>query len=108
MNRSEINALLRASGSCSPAHSRALLPRPRRNVTDFGRGVRRRRGLLLVNPVEEPERGEKLMSAHIGRTTPAHAHRQKKDEIISLWGRLAARVWNGYPARARRISEDLP
>lgn len=97
MKRSEINALIRAAGLCFQAHGWALPPRPRWDVTDFGLGDWRRHGLLLVNLAEEPEYCEKLMYAQKGMTTPAHAHRKKKEDIICRWGRLAVQVWNGPP-----------
>jgi D-lyxose ketol-isomerase len=47
-----------------------------------------------VNLAEEPEYCEKLMYARKGMVTPAHHHRQKKEDIIARWGSLAVQVWS--------------
>lgn len=88
MKRSEINRLIRDAGACFEAHGWALPPRPRWDVTDFGLGDWSRRGLVLVNLAEEPEYCEKLMYAKRGMVTPAHYHKNKKEDIICRWGTL--------------------
>ncbi len=93
MNRSDINALLRAAAGCFQTHGWVLPPKPRWDVTDFGLGDWRKFGLVLVNLAEEPEYCEKLMYAQKGMTTPAHCHRRKKEDIICRWGALAMRLW---------------
>ena len=98
MKRSEINSLLRSAARCYQAHGWALPPNPRWDITDFGLGDWRRYGLVLVNLAEEPEYCEKLMYAQKGMTTPAHAHKKKKEDIICRWGKLAVQVWAGEPA----------
>lgn len=100
MKRSEINHLVEAATRCFEAHGWALPPRPRWDVTDFGLGDWRRWGLVLVNLAEEPEYCEKLMYARRGMTTPAHTHRLKKEDIISRWGTLRVRVWQGAPGES--------
>lgn len=108
MKRSDINNLIRSAERCYRAHGWALPPKPRWDVTDFGLGAWRKFGLVLVNLAEEPEYCEKLMYAQKSMTTPAHCHRQKKEDIICRWGRLAVRVWAGPPERAGRQSVALP
>lgn len=97
MKRSEINSLIEAAERCFGAHGCALPPNPHWDVTDFGLGKWRDFGLVLVNLAEEPEYCEKVMYAQAGMTTPAHTHRQKKEDIICRWGRLAVRLWSGHP-----------
>lgn len=94
MKRSEINALVREASACFEAHGWALPPEPRWDVTDFGLGDWQSHGLVLVNLAEQPEYCEKLMYARKGMVTPAHHHRQKKEDIIARWGTLAVQVWS--------------
>lgn len=94
MKRSDINTLISAAQTCYSNHGWALPPKPRWDVTDFGLGDWRQFGLVLVNLAEEPEYCEKLMYARSGMTTPAHAHKKKKEDIICRWGRLAIQVWS--------------
>ncbi len=108
MKRSEINSLIASATSCFESHGWALPPRPRWDVTDFGLGDWRKFGLLLVNLAEEPEYCEKLMYAQKGMTTPAHTHRQKKEDIICRWGTLAVQVWNGHPDTANTSLVNVP
>ncbi len=98
MKRSEINGLVRDAAACFAAHGWALPPKARWDVTDFGLGEWRRHGLVLVNLAEEAEYCEKLMYAKAGMRTPAHCHRQKKEDIISRWGTLRVIVWPSHPA----------
>lgn len=100
MKRSSINHLIASAHRCFEAHGWALPPHPRWDVTDFGLGNWKQFGLVLVNLAEEPEYCEKLMYAQKGMTTPAHTHRNKKEDIICRWGRLAVRVWAGHPDNA--------
>jgi len=97
MKRSQINQLIRDASACFNGHGWTLPPNPRWDVTDFGLGDSRRHGLVLVNLAEEPEYCEKLMYARKGMTTPAHCHRQKKEDIIARWGTLRVQVWEGQP-----------
>lgn len=108
MKRSEINSLIRSAEQCYKAHSWALPPHPRWDVTDFGLGDWRRFGLVLVNLAEEPEYCEKLMYAQKGMTTPSHTHKKKKEDIICRWGRLAVQVWADHPERSGQIPLTLP
>ena len=108
MKRSEINSLIRSATRCCRDHGWALPPNARWDITDFGLGNWRRFGLVLVNLAEEPEYCEKLMYAQKGMTTPAHAHRKKKEDIISRWGKLAVQVWAGEPAKSAGRSLRIP
>lgn len=97
MKRSVINKLIRSAEKCFREHHWALPPDPEWDVTDFGLGDPARFGLVLVNLAREKEYWEKLMYAREGMETPAHTHRQKKEDIICRWGRLQVRVWPGPP-----------
>ncbi|MEZ5275799.1 MAG: D-lyxose/D-mannose family sugar isomerase [Opitutaceae bacterium] len=97
MKRSEINRIHREAAAAFKAHGWALPPEPRWDITDFGLGEFDRQGLTLVNLCEEPEYCEKLMYAREGQTTPAHCHRQKKEDIIARAGTLVVRVWPRHP-----------
>ncbi len=100
MKRSEVNAAVRAATECFARSGWALPPEPRWDVTDFGLGRFAECGLVLVNLAEEPEYCEKLMFAAKDQRTPAHCHRQKKEDIIARAGALAVRVWDGSPEAA--------
>ncbi len=93
MKRSEINALVRDASRAFAEAGWSLPPEPRWDVTDFGLGDWRRFGLVLVNLAEEAEYCEKLMFARRGMTTPAHAHRVKKEDIVARRGTLAVQLW---------------
>ncbi|MFQ3586045.1 MAG: D-lyxose/D-mannose family sugar isomerase [Fimbriimonadaceae bacterium] len=97
MKRSEINQLVRDATACFERHGWTLPPNPAWDVTDFGLGDWRSKGLVLVNLAEEPEYCEKLMYAKRGMVTPAHTHAKKKEDIICRWGRLRLRLWKGKP-----------
>lgn len=97
MKRSEINRVVRDATACFAAHGWALPPNPKWDVTDFGLGDFDAHGLTLVNLAEEPEYCEKLMYARKGQVTPAHTHVKKKEDIISRWGELTLRLWDGVP-----------
>jgi len=107
MKRSEINGLIRDAEACFVRHGWALPPNPRWDVTDFGLGAWRRYGLVLVNLADEPEYCEKLMYAKQGMTTPAHAHKQKKEDIICRAGRLSIQVWPGLPEETEGAHLEL-
>jgi D-lyxose ketol-isomerase len=100
MKRSDINHLIRSASACFQGNGWTLPQNAYWDVTDFGLGDWRKYGLVLVNLAEEPEYCEKLMYALEGMTTPAHTHRKKKEDIICRWGRLAIRLWSGYPESA--------
>ncbi|MBN8712192.1 MAG: D-lyxose/D-mannose family sugar isomerase, partial [Verrucomicrobia bacterium] len=100
MKRSAINHLIRSAQECFAAHHWALPSNARWDLTDFGLGDWKKYGLVLVNLAEEPEYCEKLMYAQQGMTTPSHAHKKKKEDIICRWGKLAIKVWAKHPAQA--------
>jgi len=108
MKRSEINQFIRCAQKCFAAHGWALPPRPRWDVTDFGLGEYLKYGLLCINLAEEPEYCEKLMYAYQGMTTPAHAHKKKKEDIICRHGKLAVQVWAGKPEESAGKSVSVP
>jgi ABC-type sugar transport system, auxiliary component len=108
MKRSEINFLIRSATECFEKNGWALPPRPRWDLTDFGLGDWKKYGLVLVNLAEEPEYCEKLMYARQGMTTPAHAHRKKKEDIICRSGRLAVKVWAEHPDTAAGKPTRVP
>jgi D-lyxose ketol-isomerase len=86
MKRSEINWLIVSARRCFDNGGWTLPPNPRWDVTDFGKGRYSEFGLVLINLCEEPEYCEKLMYAKSGMKTPAHAHRVKKEDIVSRRG----------------------
>jgi len=57
---------MRAAERCFVAHGWALPPNARWDIADFGLGVWRQFGLVLVNLAQEPEYCEKLMYAKGG------------------------------------------
>jgi D-lyxose ketol-isomerase len=108
MKRSEINSLIRCASQCYSTYGWALPPNARWDITDFGLGDWRRFGLVLVNLAEEPEYCEKLMYAQKGMTTPAHAHKKKKEDIICRWGKLIVQVWAHEPATSAEKTLTIP
>jgi D-lyxose ketol-isomerase len=100
MKRSEVNRLVVSAEKCFVTHGWSLPPHPRWDVTDFGLGEYRRHGLVLVNLAEEPEYCEKIMYALAGMTTPAHCHKNKKEDIICRWGELAIVLWRDATQKA--------
>ena len=100
VKRSDINYLIRCARKAFRNHGWALPPNPRWDVTDLGLGDWRKVGLVLVNLAEEPEYCEKLMYAQRGMTTPPHAHKLKKEDIICRAGFLSLTVWNKPPGQA--------
>ena len=97
MKRSEINAAIRAAQDAFAEAGWTLPPKPRWDVTDFGLGSFRRKGLVLVNLAEEPEYCEKIMFAQRDQRTPAHCHASKKEDIIARRGTLRIQIWHGKP-----------
>ncbi len=97
MKRSEINAVIREAQVFFEINNWILPPNPKWDVTDFGLGNFAEFGLVLVNLTEEPEYCEKIMYARRGMKTPAHAHKNKKEDIIVRQGILAIHVWNSVP-----------
>lgn len=97
MKRSEINSAVLASISYFEHNKWALPPNPKWDITDFGLGNFKKSGLVLLNLAEEPEYCEKLMYAIKGQITPAHYHRQKKEDIICRTGELVIHFWSGQP-----------
>lgn len=108
MKRSDINHLIRSAQQCFSTHHWALPPNAQWDLTDFGLGDWKKFGLVLVNLAEEPEYCEKLMYAQRGMTTPAHAHKKKKEDIICRTGRLAIKVWAGHPSQAGNRPVTIP
>lgn len=101
MKRSQINQAVQQASNCFKAHHWALPPNPRWDVTDFGLGNFEASGLVLINLAEEAEYCEKLMYARKGQTTPAHAHKKKKEDIIVRQGVMCIQVWKGKPGKKR-------
>lgn len=97
MKRSDINRLILDASVFFAQNGWALPPNPQWDVTDFGLGDRRQFGLVLVNLADEPEYCEKLMYATRGMVTPAHSHRNKKEDIICRTGALLITVWPPVP-----------
>ncbi len=97
MKRSEINKAYLQAKACFANNGWALPPEPRWDVTDMGLGKFDRYGLVLINLAEETEYCEKLMYARKNQITPAHCHKQKKEDIICRNGALAVMVWRGHP-----------
>ncbi|MEM1136445.1 MAG: D-lyxose/D-mannose family sugar isomerase [Bacteroidota bacterium] len=94
MKRSEINFAVKEASDFFKEYHWVLPPAPRWDVTDFGLGDFEQFGLVLVNLAEEEEYCEKLMYANKGQTTPSHAHKKKKEDIICRIGELKIIVWN--------------
>lgn len=97
MKRSTVNAAIQKAQSIFAQHGWILPPTPRWDVTDFGLGNFEREGLLLINLAEEVEYCEKLMLAFQDQVTPAHYHKQKKEDIIARFGELAVQLWSVSP-----------
>jgi D-lyxose ketol-isomerase len=103
MKRSTINAAWRAAAACFAKHGWALPPKPRWDITDFGRGDFEHCGLVLVNLATEPEYCEKLMWARRGQIIPCHTHAKKKEDIICRAGELSLRLWPAQPTAGARL-----
>ena len=100
MKRSEINEAVRAARKAFDDAGWTLPPSPRWDVTDFGLGSFREKGLVLVNLAEEAEYCEKVMFARRDQRTIAHCHRAKKEDIIARRGVLKIQLWEGNPAES--------
>ncbi len=98
MKRSQINTAYRAASACFARHHWVLPPAPKWDITDYGLGDFERFGLVLVNLADEPEYCEKLMWARRGQTTPSHAHKKKKEDVICRAGELTLELWPAKPA----------
>lgn len=97
MKRSTVNQAVRDAKRMFSQNGWHLPPDPNWDVTDFGLDNFEKYGLVLVNLTEEPEYCEKLMYAKKGMTTPCHAHKEKKEDIIVRQGELAIQVWKREP-----------
>ena len=97
MKRSEINHAVRSATAFFEKHHWTLPPQPVWDVTDFGLRDFPRYGLVLINLADEKEYCEKLMYAWEGQTTPAHYHKQKKEDIICRAGQLSVTLWADNP-----------
>lgn len=97
MKRSEINAAYQRARHFFEANGWAVLPHFRWDITDFGLGHFNQQGLVLINLAEEKEYCEKLMYAEASQMTPAHYHRQKKEDIICRTGQLIIQLWAPGP-----------
>jgi D-lyxose ketol-isomerase len=101
MKRSRINQAIRNASACFAKNGWTLPPVPKWDVTDMGLGRFDDYGLVLVNLAEEDEYCEKLMYARRNQRTPAHCHRQKKEDIIARNGTLIVQLWKGHPDETR-------
>ena len=102
MNRSEVNQVVKDASAMFKNNGWHLPPEPKWDVTDFGLSDFNSYGLVLVNLAEEAEYCEKLMYAKKGMTTPCHAHKMKKEDIIVRNGRLAIQIWKGKPGEDKK------
>ena len=102
MNRSEVNQIVKDASAMFKNNGWHLPPEPKWDVTDFGLGDFNSYGLVLVNLAEEAEYCEKLMYAKKGMTTPCHAHKMKKEDIIVRNGKLAIQIWKGKPGEDKK------
>src|ERR1700712_3789281 len=93
MRRSEINQAIATSKAFFEKNGWVLPPNHKWDITDFGLGDFEKFGLVLINLAEEVEYCEKLMYAAKGQTTPAHYHKQKKEDIICRNGKLTIQFW---------------
>lgn len=98
MKRSEINRAYREAREAFVRAGWAIPPRPRWDITDFGRGDFARCGLTVINLAEEPEYSEKLLYLRLGQMLPIHTHNRKKEDIVCRSGRLTIEVWSAHPA----------
>ncbi len=106
MKRSEINAAVIEARDAFLKHGWILPPKPRWDVTDFGLGNFARYGLVLVNLAEQPEYCEKVMFVKRKQETPCHCHKNKKEDIICRWGRLAVQLQSASPAVRLQINGE--
>lgn len=104
MLRSQINTAYQQAVATFTEGGWALLPHFQWDITDFGLGRFDAAGLVLINLCAEAEYCEKLMFARQHQQTPAHYHRQKKEDIICRRGQLAIQVW---PAGSKPLPEGM-
>lgn len=102
MKRSQVNAAYQKAKACFEDNCWTILPGFKWDITDFGLGDFDAYGLTLINLAEEKEYCEKLMYAKKNQKTPAHYHKQKKEDIICRKGVLAIRFWKA----GEDLSED--
>lgn len=102
MKRSEINDTILSASNYFKLNGWVLPPNPVWDVTDFGLGGFRNKGLTLVNLAAEPEYCEKLMYACKNQITPEHYHKQKKEDIICRAGKLVVILWSGHPEKKEK------
>lgn len=100
MKRSHINRVYRNARNCFSRNGWHLPPNPQWDITDYGLDDFDQAGLILINLTDQPEYCEKLMFAHKGQRTPAHAHKEKKEDIICRVGELNIQLWGGHPDRS--------
>mgnify|MGYP001095045652 CR=1 FL=1 len=101
MKRSTVNEAVRNATHFFEKNGWHLPPKPKWDVTDFGLGDFKNKGLVLINLAEEVEYCEKLMYAIKGQTTPAHAHKKKKEDIICRTGMLVVKLWKTHPEETK-------
>lgn len=106
MKRSEINAAVKRASEAFERHQWFLPPNPRWDVTDFGLGDFSKWGLVLVNLAEQPEYCEKLMFVDHKQVTPAHCHKQKKEDIICRYGQLAIKLHSDEPVVRLQVNGE--
>lgn len=97
MLRSEINAAIADASLAFERHHWHLPPNPRWDVTGFGLGDFRNKGLVLLNLAELPQYCEKLMFCRVGQLTILHTHRRKQEDIICRIGTLAIQLFAQTP-----------
>jgi D-lyxose ketol-isomerase len=107
MKRSHLNQAYRRALRFFERHGWHLPPNPRWDITDYGLEDFSRAGLVLINLAEEPEYSEKLMYARRNQQTPAHTHREKKEDIICRTGELTLQVWCGHPEKEPEPAFEL-
>jgi len=95
MNRSTVNQAVLNAEKMFINNGWYTPPEPKWDITDFGLGDFNNVGLVLINLAEEKEYCEKLMYARKDMTTPCHAHKMKKEDIIVRNGKFAIQVWKG-------------
>lgn len=93
MKRSQVNQAFNRAKAHFEDNKWAILPNFKWDITDFGLGNFDDYGLTLINLAEEKEYCEKLMYAKKNQKTPAHYHKQKKEDIICRQGVLAIQFW---------------
>lgn len=93
MKRSQVNHAYQKAKAYFEDNCWAIRPDFKWDITDFGLADFNEYGLTLINLAEEKEYCEKLMYAAKNQKTPAHYHKQKKEDIVCRKGVLAIRFW---------------